>query len=67
MNSKIRKNVEMEAVVFPPCNVCGMPYRPSKPIATETVYFESKDWLANFLYRVERYVTRMRKARMRNL
>lgn len=65
--TRIGKYQEMEAIQFPPCQACGSAYRPSKPVDAFTVMFRSEDWLANLLFKFERWAQQMRKRRMRNL
>jgi hypothetical protein len=65
MEALIGKSVTLEAVVFPPCE-CGKPYT-QIPVNYGTVYFKSKDWLANALFAVERFFQRLRAARLRRL
>ena len=65
---KARGSVEIDAVVFPPCSVCGAAYKPSRPIEDHgTIFFHSKDRVANLLYKLERVVHNLRKARMRKI
>lgn len=65
MFGKVRKNIELNAVVFPPCVSCGAPYRPTKPIVDHgTVFFQSPDRLANILYRIERFFANIRLKRL---
>ena len=65
-NVRVAKNIEVSAMVFPACE-CGRPYRPSKPVDHGVVFFSSKDWLSNLLWRIESFVQGLRKARMRSL
>jgi hypothetical protein len=72
----VKKTVELNAIVYPAC-VCGKPwaahgacggYKPSRSIEDYgTVFFKSKDRIANFLFKIEQFIQRMRRARMRSL
>lgn len=67
METPVRKYASIEGVVWPPC-VCGAAYKPTRPIEDYgTLYFESPDWIANTLYKIESLVKRLRKARLRSL
>ena len=64
----VAASVEIEAVVYPPCGACGQPYRPARPVENHgVVFFASKDWLANLLWRIEFVFQSLRKARLRSL
>jgi hypothetical protein len=65
---KVRKNVDLSAVVFPPCVECKAPYKPTKPILDYgTVFFESPDAIATFWFRIEQFFRDLRIARLRKL
>lgn len=68
MDNTVANVVSFEAVVFPPCVECGAAYKPSRPIEDYgTVYFRSKDRIANTLYIVESFIKRLRLRRLRSL
>jgi hypothetical protein len=68
------KFMSLEALVYPPCE-CGEPwakhgtcggYKPVGPVINYgTIVFKSNDWLANGLFRIERFIQRLRVARLR--
>ena len=73
---RIKNVLELNAQVYPPCH-CGEPwtahgkcggYRPTKALVDYgTVYFVSADWLANFLFKIEQLIQRLRRSRMRRM
>jgi hypothetical protein len=70
------KIASIEAIVYPPCE-CGEPwakhgacggYKPTGPVRNYgTLFFQSDDWLANTLFKVEHLFQRLRVARLRRL
>lgn len=66
-DATVRKTTEMTAIVLPPCGECGAAYKPKKPVDAFTVVFHSEDTIANVLFKIERFIQRLRKRRMGNL
>lgn len=68
----LTQSIEINATVYPVCE-CGKPwathgecggYKPSRPIeSVGTVAFASKDPIANFLWKLEKFIQKIRRKR----